>query len=82
MKFNKTINEAGIGGVVQSQNTGEQRTQIDIADLNNPALKNILSRIEQTKKRHAQELVALEKQLEAAKAQNNKKQTGPGVPGL
>lgn len=80
MKFNKTISEAEIGAL-QPQKPGE-RTQIDIDDLNNPALKNILNRIEQTKKRHAQELMALEKQLEIVKTQNNKKQTGPGVPGL
>lgn len=81
MKFDKTINEAEIGSL-QPQKPGEQKTQIDLDDLNNPALKNILNRIEQTKKRHAQELMALEKQLEMVKMKNNKKQPGPGVPGL
>jgi len=75
MKFNRTINEI-------NTNTSNQPAQIDFDDLNNPALKNILSRIEQTKKRHAQELINLEKQLESIKAQNNKKQSGAGVPGL
>jgi len=81
MKFDKTINEAEIGSL-QPQEPGEQKTQIDLDDLNNPDLKNILNRIEQTKKRQAQELMALEKQLEMVRMRNNKKQPGLGVPGL
>lgn len=76
MKFNRSLNEAGQQQVPQNQ--------IDVGDLNNPQLKNILNRIEQTKKRHAKEIEGLMKQLEQVKAKNNtgsKPQQG-GVPGM
>lgn len=70
MKFIEIISEAEI-----------QKNQIDAADLTNPQLKNILNRIEQTKKKHQAEMQNLMKQLEQVKAKNNQKMnTQGGIP--
>ncbi len=63
MKFNNTLVEA---------ETYNQTSTLDLDDLANPRLKNILTRIEQTKIRHAKEIEGLQKQLEQVKTQNNK----------
>lgn len=80
MELDRVLNEMG----AEPPQAEPSQNQVDIEDLNNPRLKNILTRIEQTKKRHAKELEGLMKQLEMVKAKNNKTKpaNGNNVPGM